>query len=115
MYNKDSRKTISTNPKRRIFEFFTSMPSQGDTKLKKLLACPKKSRIWHCINLIFSDLLKMVLDTASCYEEDSRNGIKNTDGYHRKQAVIFASLTAPDYTWTTRIHIPAESFRNLHY
>ena len=50
-YKKDSKKEISTNPERQIFEIFTSLlimvASQGETKLNKVPACPKKSRIWH--------------------------------------------------------------------
>ena len=49
VYKKDSRKTISTNPERSIFKIFTLLStvlaSKGDTKLNKLLACPKK--IWY--------------------------------------------------------------------
>ena len=48
-YKKDSRKAISANPERQMFEIFTSVPiivtSQEDTKLNKLPACPKKSWI----------------------------------------------------------------------
>ena len=47
VHKKASRKTISANPERQIFEIFTLVPtmvtSQGDAKLEKLLARPKKS------------------------------------------------------------------------
>ena len=49
VHKKASRKTISANPERQIFEIFTLVPtmvtSQGDAKLEKLLARPKKSWI----------------------------------------------------------------------
>ena len=50
-YKKDSKKEISANPERQIFKIFTSLlimvASQGETKLNKVLTCPKKSRIWY--------------------------------------------------------------------
>ena len=49
VHKKASRKTISANPERQIFDIFTLVPtmvtSQGDAKLDKLLARPKKSWI----------------------------------------------------------------------
>ena len=45
VYKKDYKKETSTNPERQILGIFTSvsimLAPQGDTKLKKILACPK--------------------------------------------------------------------------
>ena len=55
MYKKDLRKAFSANPRRKIFEIFTSAQTivahQGDAKLNKLPPCPKDSEYdtaWSC-------------------------------------------------------------------
>ena len=81
VHKKDSRKPISTNPERQIFNIFSSMPStvasQVDTKLNKLLANQKKSWTWHCqiknsvsLNQI---TLRVILVFILMFSDDSNN------------------------------------------